>query len=254
MDILLIKYTKLLYKAWKEGSKALRWLIIFSTLTSLLGIVIGLLNYKGLVTGEKSSNIETISIVLIIVGAFISLIPISKEIYEEQEATKTDIRNKEQQLERHPEEVKLAWDIARIRLEGYLKRNLGQVSAIFWFSMLATFIGLVLIIYGSIKAFEKPDNLNPSIIVTISGAVVNFLGATLLVIHRYTMEQANQYVQVLERINAVGMSVQIMESIDKDELKLKEQTKAEISKRLLDLYASKVSEKRDEKKESSTIK
>ena len=47
------------------------------------------------------------------------------------------------------------------------------------------------------------------------------------------------FVTVLERINAVGMSVQIIETIKDSHLQLTEETKAEFSKKLIDLYTDK---------------
>jgi len=53
------------------------------------------------------------------------------------------------------------------------------------------------------------------------------------------MSQTKDYVNVLERINAVGMSVQIIETISDENLKLKEETKAELARKLLELYSVK---------------
>ena len=52
------------------------------------------------------------------------------------------------------------------------------------------------------------------------------------------MQQAKDYVNVLERINAVGMSVQILESIQQDQSMLKDEAKAELAKKLLELYGN----------------
>jgi hypothetical protein len=52
------------------------------------------------------------------------------------------------------------------------------------------------------------------------------------------MEQAQNYVTVLERINAVGMSVQILDSIEATEVRLRNHTKADLAKKLLSMYGS----------------
>jgi hypothetical protein len=85
--------------------------------------------------------------------------------------------------------------------------------------------------------FQDPKNLNGSIVVAVSGLIVNFIGATFLIVYKSVMEQAKEYVTVLERINAVGMSVQIIETIKDSHAQIKEETKAELSKKLIDLYA-----------------
>ncbi|MEZ8918368.1 hypothetical protein AB6D98_23105 [Vibrio lentus] len=47
------------------------------------------------------------------------------------------------------------------------------------------------------------------------------------------MSQAKEYVAILERINAVGMSVQVLDKIEESNTILKDQTIAELSKQLL---------------------
>ena len=91
-------------------------------------------------------------------------------------------------------------------------------------------VGFGLIIFGVYKVYSDPELLNPSILVTSTGVIVNFIGGTLLLIYRSTMNQAKGYVEVLERINAVGMSIQILESIDDKNLELKDSTTAELLK------------------------
>lgn len=68
---------------------------------------------------------------------------------------------------------------------------------------------------------------------------MSFIGATFLILYKATMAQATDYVNILERINAVGMSVQILETIEEDDTKLKQKTTAEIAKQLLELYSLK---------------
>ena len=57
-------------------------------------------------------------------------------------------------------------------------------------------------------------NITPaSLVAAISGIITQFIGATFMVIYRSTMAQANGFMTVLERINAVGMAVQILDSM-----------------------------------------
>jgi len=50
------------------------------------------------------------------------------------------------------------------------------------------------------------------------------------------MAQAKEYVTVLERINAVGMSIQILQSIEGAEPLLRNTARAELAKDLLRMY------------------
>ncbi len=149
------------------------------------------------------------------------------------------INEQEKKVAENPNEPKLAWDLARIKLENYLDRNRSQIKSIYYLSVFAMIIGFGLIIFGSYMSFLKPDNIQPALVTAVSGLIVNFIGATFLIIYKSTMEQAKDYVNVLERINAVGMSVQIIETIDEKHLQLREETKAELIKKLIDLYTMK---------------
>jgi hypothetical protein len=52
------------------------------------------------------------------------------------------------------------------------------------------------------------------------------------------MAQAKDYVTILERINAVGTSVQSLDTLDGASSNLKHQTIADIAKQLLFMYSS----------------
>jgi hypothetical protein len=159
-------------------------------------------------------------------------------VIDENEA-KEELKKVEDKVKENPNEPTAAWELARIKLENYLNRNLSQIQWIFIWTVITMVAGFVIIGYGIIRAYEPNTSINASIIATASGLFIEFIGATFLVIYKSTMQQAKDYVNVLERINAVGMSVQIFESISKEEIKLQDQTKAEISKQLLALYSIK---------------
>src|SRR6266851_229292 len=84
-------------------------------------------------------------------------------------------------------------------------------------------VGFALIGIGAYQAFKNPDHFKASVLSSISGVVVSFIGGTFLVLYKSTMAQAKDYVTILERINAVGMSVQILESINSDATNLKDE-------------------------------
>ena len=93
--------------------------------------------------------------------------------------------------------------------------------------------GFTLIGFGVYTVIDTPDKIIAAVIASISGVLVNFIGATFLVLYKSTMSQAKDYVSVLERINAVGMSVQILETLEDDDEKVKQKTTADITRQLL---------------------
>src|SRR6478609_4269127 len=75
-----------------------------------------------------------------------------------------DVETIEAKVEREPEKARFAWDLARVKLEAYFDRNLAQVNAIFWVSVVVMIAGFGLIGYGIAAAFQTPKELTPAIV------------------------------------------------------------------------------------------
>lgn len=222
----------------KNVKKAVKIAIVF-TIFAIITVLIGEL------FGEKL-NKKSFDIIAGVLGLTASLIGFSSKVYDDnkQQKERTEkIEILEKEFKENPDKPQTAWELARLKLESYLNKNLKQVSSIFYFAAFVMLVGSSLIGYGIFKVYENPEFLKPSILVTCSGIIVNFIGGTLLLIYRSTMNQAKNYVDVLERINAVGMSIQILDSIDDKKTDLKEGTKAEIAKELLKIYGGNQSSK-----------
>lgn len=241
-----LQYPRLLLATYKSATNNNhRKIVLLLKICFALAFVVLILGLLVLLYFRKETYPDTYSILRYAIYTLAILIVSSTIVaisYEENFALEKNdelILNQERKVAEHPNEPKLAWDLARIKLESYLNRNLSQVKSIFTLSVFVMVVGFGLIIYGSIMVFQDPKNLNRSIVVAISGLIVNFIGATFLIVYKSVMEQAKEYVTVLERINAVGMSVQIIETIKDSHAQIKEETKAELSKKLIDLYTIK---------------
>lgn len=150
-----------------------------------------------------------------------------------------EIQQAEQSLKGADEGKPLAaWELARVNLEKYLDRNLDQVFQIFWVVVGAMIIGFIFQIAGIVSLYKSSGTdkyliLYKSMVVTGSGLLVQFISATFILVYRSTMSQAKDYVDVLERMNAVGMSLQVVESIGGEDTKLKNEAKSELAKKIL---------------------
>jgi hypothetical protein len=142
----------------------------------------------------------------------------------------------EQRARDHPEQPMAAWDLARVKLESYLDRNLSQVSWIYFLVLVIMGVGFALIGVGIWHVYGSPETFGASIVAAVSGVVVQFIGATFLLIYKSTMAQARDYVTVLERINAVGMSIQILESIEGTEPQMRNDARSQLARDLLRMY------------------
>jgi Cyanobacterial TRADD-N associated 2-Transmembrane domain len=138
----------------------------------------------------------------------------------------------------NPDNVRYAWDLAAAKLEDYLNRNLSQVKWIFIVAILVMFSGFAFMLYGVTRTFTAVG-LNPGIVSTGAGIITQFIGVTFMVIYRSTMEQASSYMMILERINNIGMAVQILEKMSDSTPELKNTTRAQIVKSLAELKITK---------------
>jgi len=142
----------------------------------------------------------------------------------------------EEKVQKDPNKVKPVWDLARVTLESYFQRNLKQVRAIFYVSNLVMLAGFGVIVWGIRIAINDPNRIKIGLIASASGILTEFISLTFMAIYRSTMSQANEYVAVLERINTVGMAVQVLDSMDKQDkesAELKNVTRVDIIRLLL---------------------
>ncbi|MDZ8139053.1 MAG: hypothetical protein RM049_27865 [Nostoc sp. DedQUE04] len=113
-----------------------------------------------------------------------------------------------------PGKAKPVWDMAQITLESYFNRNLSQIRWIFWLSIAVMSLGFSLILYGVVLGYQHPkDNWIVAGIGGIAGVLTEFIGATFLFVYKSSMQQANNYTEILERMNFVGMAMQMLDSI-----------------------------------------
>lgn len=230
-----ISFFEALYKAWFRGERRIRATIVVAI--ALVGVAIVVAGLAQPTLLEKRVA-DVIAAVLGATAAILTFGVIAYQNYVEQEARKDKIEQVEQRVREHPEKPQLAWDLARVKLESYLDRNLSQVRSIYWLTLVVMFVGFGFVLYGLYHAFQSPEKLPVSIVASASGVLISFIGGSFLLIYRSILAQSKEYVAVLERINAVGMAVQVISNIPEGSGALRDQTTAELAKQLLGLYAS----------------
>jgi len=235
-------------EAWINGGKLVRRIVLFSTAIAVPGFIAAYAASRGFIPQGLffpfmvTGGLATAS--LLVVAAYQETI--------ERSADSAKIEILEQQARDNPDQPLAAWDLARIKLENYLDRNLSQVSWIYYLVLLVMLVGFSLVIFGVYKIYEDPSKFTPGIMSAVSGIVVQFIGATFLLIYRSTMVQAQNYVEVLERINAVGMSIQILESIEGDDPAARNSARAGLATDLLRMYGPSVKRSKREAGASRT--
>lgn len=232
-----------LIKAWQRGEQRVRLALTTGILLVTVAIAIALIAESSYFFGGESGDIRRglWKTVAGVIGALAGFIGVGVAAYQslvDQRARDQKIETVEERLREHPERPQLAWDLARVKLESYLDRNLSQVRSIYWLTLIVMFCGFGFVMYGLFQVSQNPEKLPVSIVASASGVLISFIGGSFLLIYRSILAQSKEYVTVLERINAVGMAVQVIASIPEENAELKSLTKAELAKQLLSLYAS----------------
>jgi nitrate reductase gamma subunit len=151
-----------------------------------------------------------------IVGAAVAAVAayLNRKIQAREEAkAEGKIIAAESGAREHPERSKPAWDLARATLEAYFNRNLRQISMIFWLSVFVMIVGFGIICSGIVMSTQTPQSSQAGLITAAAGVLTEFIGATFLFIYRSTIQQAIDYSRTLERINSVGMAMQILDTM-----------------------------------------
>jgi hypothetical protein len=152
------------------------------------------------------------------------------------------IERAESRSEKEPQKATPVWDVARLSLERYLDRNLSQLRWVFIAIVIMVSVGFGIIIEGILIVYSDPTRLAPAVIASASGIITQFIGASLLLIYRSVLGQAKEYVTVLERINAVGMSMQVLDAIEGDNTEVRDKARIDIALTLLRSYHQVASE------------
>jgi len=172
------------------------------------------------------SNLFTHAITYLIAVGSAGIIVIGRAIqtvvheHALNKAAKQEIERARIQAEAAPENTTPAWDLARAKLEAYFNRNLTEIRSIFWLSVAVMLVGFAIVGFGIYlatiqqqKTAITPASISPASIATISGIITQFIGATFLFMYRSTIQQAINYSRTLERINSVGMAMQILDTM-----------------------------------------
>lgn len=233
----LIEASRDILRAWFRGNRGMRLTILFTFFLIVIAICLALI---GELLPAKKEILNVIAGLCGIISGILAIIIISLQRIHEDNKFKIKIEQIEKRVQDNPKETQAAWELAIVKLESYINKNLEQVRSIFWLTFFVLIIGFLFIGFGVFLIYQNPENYKPSLISAVSGVIVNFIGATFLVLYKSTMIQAKDYVNILDRINAVGMSVKIINTLPDDEMKLKQQTTAELVKQILTLYTKNI--------------
>ncbi len=201
-------------------------------------LVIAVMGLAGLAGGSSGFGFDMAAKVLMGLSIALTLLLLLRIEYRKEIDKQRRFDKLKQKADANPTAAKPAWDLAYARIELYVDRNLWQVVGIFVAIIAVMLGGFAIIGIGVEKMLAAPQLFEAkgyaAILTTGSGVLVEFIGATFLVIYKATMSQAQGYVSMLERINAVGMSAQLIESVNASNLK--DDARINLAQQLLRMY------------------
>jgi hypothetical protein len=174
-----------------------------------------------------------VALVLFVLFAFVGIVFV--RVRKDDTKLATQAIEVEKQSRNDPTNSKLAWELARVTLEKYFNRNLQQVNAIFYVAVIVMIVGFALVIYGAFLGLEHPETKFPAELSAIAGIITEFISVTFMVIYKSTLQQASGYMTILEKINTVGMAVQIVDTIPPGDA-LYTSTRSTMAKQLLEQF------------------
>jgi hypothetical protein len=204
MTSMIFEILKELIVAWREGTRKIRLAICVSAALIVVGGLIAFLSNVVLWYTPLSKAGGSVGIAIVAAGLAVAVVIYLIQKSKEEVRREERIEAVERQVQENPRETQAAWELARVKLESYLNRNLSQVRSIFWLTLLVMSGGFALIAVGVYQAFLDPTKFPASVLTTSAGILVSFIGGTFLVLYKATMAQAKDYVAILERINAVS--------------------------------------------------
>src|SRR4051794_33798884 len=98
----------------------------------------------------------------ILAGVIVIIVAVCRSAKTRAAAT-ADYEAVEQRAREHPDEPAAAWDLARIKLESYLDRNLSQVSWIFALVLLMMSVGFAMVGIGIWRVYHDPQTFAAAI-------------------------------------------------------------------------------------------
>jgi hypothetical protein len=146
----------------------------------------------------------SLSAVLLLVAGGLSRAAADGQLREEQERLDELARN----LGDDATDTRALWEFSRQTLRAYMDRNMRQLRLVFTVSVVVMVAGFGLLAFGSYLAFTEGADVGA--VSAVSGVLVEYMGASLLRLYFSSVTQAERYVRVLERINAVQMALGVI--------------------------------------------
>ncbi len=151
-----------------------------------------------------------------------------KDELQEQIKTKKEIKEEEKN---NPEKIKPVLDYAKIELQEQITIIKNQAKIVFIFSIIFLCFGIVAILLTILKK-DIPNKI--ALITAIGGAITEIIGGVFLVMYKSLISQLNENLKILERLNIIGISIKILDTIAINNKEKINNVKIELTKKIID--------------------
>lgn len=106
-----------------------------------------------------------------------------------------------------------------------------QAKIVFIFSIIFLCFGIVVILLTILKK-DIPNKI--ALITAIGGAITEIIGGVFLVMYKSLISQLNENLKILERLNIIGISIKILDTIAINNKEKINNVKIELTKKIID--------------------
>ncbi|MGL5755685.1 MULTISPECIES: TRADD-N-associated membrane domain-containing protein, partial [Bacteria] len=183
--------------------------------------------------GEKIDKSAPFVFKFTLISFFSFFLLISIKNNREENVIKEKLEEKQNEIKlaekENPLKIGPIWELGRLELGENITQARKKADLIFYFSIAFIIIGFIGLCWSIFLLFSSQINI--SILIAVGSIILEFFGGTFIFLYKTTISQLNKNIEILDKINNVGMSLRILDSLDPSSEVFK--AKIEISKLLI---------------------
>lgn len=135
----LFETIKELIVAWRQGHAAIRNAILLSVFSIIIALILYIISR--FYFDYSRDILEGITAVFGVIAGILTIAVTSYQKINEEVKQEKRIEEVEKRIQADPKQTQAAWELARVKLESYLNKNLNQIKSIFWLTIFVMVVG-----------------------------------------------------------------------------------------------------------------
>lgn len=182
---------------------------------------------------ENIDKLVSYSLISLIISFFFWVLLISVNNIKEENNVKKRLVEKQNEIKLAEKESPLKigpiWELGRLELGENMTQTRKKADILFNFSIVFIISGIIGLCGSIFLHFNSPQNF--SFLIGVGSIILESFGGIFIVLYKTTINQLNKNIEILAKINNVGMSLRILDSLDPSSEVF--EAKIEISKLLI---------------------